>query len=201
MRPLVAIAAFALVASLFYVANRQPDDDGEPAPGEVVPLAGPGAGGFGPPPGFELKAPLPPPPHRASDPAPVDPEDREREDMERLVQTLSGGEQEIQEEEVREAFAQEPDDDWVPEPHPDPEVVARRRRSMRVRRQQSLDLVVLLLGELDVEFQAAREAEDQERVEWLEASARRLQTRRAALERAIAELDSAERGDRTSQPR
>lgn len=120
--------------------------------------------------------------------------------MERLIETLGGGAHEIQEEEIREAFGEEdPTAQWAPEPDPedaeDLAVDARRRRTMRARRQHSLDLVELLQRELAEELEAAREAGDEERAAWLEASARRLETRRAALQRAIAELDAADRDD------
>ena len=180
------------------MARHSPTDEPERSRHEVVPLGDPAAPALDPR-LFEGRSRLPPPPHERA-PAP-EPAEAEETDLDRLVEVLAGGEQELQEDEIREAFEGSLDEAWEPAPegrgdesgeeHAEQgEVNARFREATRRRRQQSLDLVILLQDELAEELEAAQEAGDVGRVRWLSASARRLAVRRAALERALSGLAS-----------
>ncbi len=163
--------------------------ESEPALGEVVPLRDPRPD-LPPLPPVLAGADSPRLPRRR-EPSPPSSEERAQAELDRLVETFEGGEEEILEEEIREVF-EEPSEERSAPSLDDGELAPIQRRALLLRRQGSYELVVLMQRELDGELDAARADGDAERLRWLEATARRLETRRVALERAIAELEAAE---------
>ncbi|MEM9073389.1 MAG: hypothetical protein AAGE52_33095 [Myxococcota bacterium] len=182
----MAIGVFALICGMFWMARSAEHEEPE-APGrhEVVPLGR----AQSKVPRFDPNQPLPPPPFEEPQAEPSQEEpDREAEaqDMNRLVEAMTGGPQEFEEAELREAIAEPIDRTDIPEVPGLPR--GSIQRTMVIRREQSLDLVETLLTRVGDEIEAAEG--DPEHLEWLRNSHRRLEVRRAALIRSIDELEA-----------
>lgn len=72
----------------------------------------------------------------------------------------------------------------------DPEVTSRRLLATLNRRRQQLSLVDRLIEQVLPQIEAAQEAGDEDRAEWLEETRARLETRRNAIVESIAEMAS-----------
>lgn len=111
--------------------------------------------------------------------------ERIREDFEvfeEMALDLSDGREDLNADEIRDVLADE-----LPGAE-DPTVTSRRLLATLNRRRQQLQLVDRLIGQVLPQLEAARGEGDEDRLEWLEATRGRLETRRNALVESIAEM-------------